>query len=406
MDSLRQHWIVFKCRYIVFVPNETGQGMTVRIWLALGAAIGLALSPAVAQSTPEEKCNSKGHVPDDERLAACTALIESGKYGQRGILTGLFVRAKISSHKQLFDAAIADYTEVIRLTPTNEFAYLERGRAYCNKGEFDRAIADYDHVIELNPRSERAYGGRGDARLRNGDLDRAIADFDKAIALNPKDANAFVYRSAVFRAKDDLDRAMADCVQAIEIAPKHKLAYFCRGYVYKAAGEVARAIADFDRAIELDAKDASAYRVRGIVYFQSGAFLKALDDFEQSLRFNPQQAYAALWRDLAAGRASQPSMLKEEISRLDMTKWPAPLVRLMAGEISTEALFAATDDSNAAIKKNRLCEANFFAGELAVRRNEKEEAARLLRLAVADCPKTFFEWQAARVELKALTATP
>lgn len=343
--------------------------------------------------------HAKGDIPDDERIAGCSTLLESNKYGTTGSLTGLFIRARTSFRKKLFDAAIADYTEIIRRFPKNEFTYLERGVTYYNKVEFERAIADFDHVIELKPNFERAYYSRGAANLRKGDLDQSIADYNQAITLKPNDAYAYVYRSAVYRAKGELDPAMADCAQAMKIAPENKFPYICRAITYKAMGDADHAIADYDHVIGLDAKDASAYRYRGTVYFLSGAFAKALADFDQSVQLVPEQAYTALWRDLAASRVSQPSRLKEAMSRLDMTRWPAPLVRLLVGEISIEEMFAAADDANAAIKKGQICEANFYSAELALQRNDNDEASRLLKLAVADCPKSFVEYSSAKTEL-------
>jgi lipoprotein NlpI len=113
--------------------------MTARIWFALGIAIGFAISPVLAQSVPEAKCTAKGDIPDDERIAGCSTLLESNKYGTRASLTGLFIRANTSFRKKQFDAAIADYTEIIRRFPNNEFAYLERGVSYYNKGELGAA---------------------------------------------------------------------------------------------------------------------------------------------------------------------------------------------------------------------------------------------------------------------------
>ena len=53
-------------------------------------------------------------------------------------------------------------------------------------------------------------------------------------------------------------------------------------------------------------------------------------------------------------------------------------------------------------KKGQLCEANFFNGQLALRKGMKPEAVRLFRLAVSGCPRTFIESRAARAELVAL----
>ena len=47
---------------------------------------------------------------------------------------------------------------------------------------------------------------------------------------------------------------------------------------------------------------------------------------------------------------------------------------------------------------------NFFSGELALQRGDKNEAMRLFNLSVAECPKAFIEYEGA--ELKALGQTP
>jgi Flp pilus assembly protein TadD len=47
------------------------------------------------------------------------------------------------------DAAIADYTEAIRLDPRDSTAYRHRGLAYEAKGDGEHASADYNMVIQL-----------------------------------------------------------------------------------------------------------------------------------------------------------------------------------------------------------------------------------------------------------------
>ena len=89
-----------------------------------------------------------------------------------------------------------------------------------------------------------------------------------------------------------------------------------------------------------------------------------------------------------------------------MTEWPAPVIRLFLGQMTQEAVLAAADDPNPKTKKRQLCEANFFSGELALMQGTKDKAARLFRLAAADCPKYFIEWTAAVAELKALGLKP
>jgi lipoprotein NlpI len=89
-----------------------------------------------------------------------------------------------------------------------------------------------------------------------------------------------------------------------------------------------------------------------------------------------------------------------------MTKWPAPIIRLFLGQLKPEAVLLAAADSDAHTKKGQVCEANFYSGELMLQQGNKDDATRLFRLAVADCPKRFVEWEAANAELKALGVQP
>lgn len=165
-------------------------------------------------------------------------------------------------------------------------------------------------------------------------------------------------------------------------------------------------MADYDQVVRLDPKDARIYRIRGIAKFGIGSLSEALEDLNLSSALDPKDSYTVLWLDLMAKRSGQPSHLPELAAQLDMTKWPAPIVRLLLGEITLTAMFEAAEDNDARKRRGQLCEANFFGGEVAVGEGAREEAGRMFRSAVADCPKTFMEWPAAGAELKAMNASP
>ena len=105
--------------------------------------------------------------------------------------------------------------------------------------------------------------------------------------------------------------------------------------------------------------------------------------------------------------AALPSRFRRALIRsaIDLTKWPAPIVRLYLRQITAETVLVAANDGDAKTRKGRLCEFNFYSGELALQGGSKDDAARLFRLAVADCPKSFAEFIAANAELKELGTT-
>jgi tetratricopeptide (TPR) repeat protein len=299
------------------------------------------------------------------------------------------------------DRAIADYNEAIRLDPNYALSYGNRGIAYAAKGDNDRAIADYDEAIRLNPRYANAYGNRGLAYAAKGDLDRAIADYDEALRIRPGaiDRNN---RGLAYHRQMDHDRAIADYDEATRLDPRFALAYNNRGEAYRAKGDNERAVADFSEAIALDPNYSAAYFGRGRMLLYGGSLARAHGDLKRASELAPKNAYHVLWLDLAERRNHLARSLPEAASRLDMTSWPAPVIRLLLGE--TTAVLADDPDPNK--KQGQACEANFFGGEAALLDGAKQEAARLLRLAANDCPRAFFERAAANAELKALDVEP
>ena len=85
--------------------------------------------------------------------------------------------------KQQYDAAIAAFSEAIRLNPKYAVAYCNRGNAYGRKGENDEAVADYTTAIRLNPKDAIAYNKRGICFENKGEHEKAIADFTDSIQL-------------------------------------------------------------------------------------------------------------------------------------------------------------------------------------------------------------------------------
>ncbi|MBW0002779.1 MAG: tetratricopeptide repeat protein [Hyphomicrobiales bacterium] len=253
-------------------------------------------------------------------------------------------------------------------------AYNNRGVAWDDKGDQGLAIADYDQAIRLKPNYTRAYYNRGNAyseRDATGDEERAIADYDRAIGLDPKFTFARINRGNALRAKGDTDRALAD----------------------------------YDEAIGLDPKLAKTYAHRGITNLSVGALTKALADFKDASELDPENSYMALWRDILNRRSNLPSQLAGAAKNIDMTLWPAPVVRLYLGELAPEAVLSAANDPDPQIKRGQVCDAHFYTGELALQQGNKDEALRLFHLAT-DCPKSFIEYEGAIAELKALGVTP
>jgi lipoprotein NlpI len=251
-----------------------------------------------------------------------------------------------------------------------------------------------------------AYYFRGTAWSDKKDLDRAIADYTEAVKTNPELGVAFYNRALAHSSQGDLDAAIADYTEAINIYPNFGVGFNNRALAFAAQGNPERAVLDFNEAIRIDPNAARGFFGRGLSQYNVGRFDNAADDLAEALRLGMKSPYAAMWQRLAEGRAGREALaiahLQAATAGLDATKWPAPLVELLLGRSSPEALYQAAGSANAATQGGQLCEAHFYVAQYALVGKDVAQATPLLLAAEHDCPHDYTEYQAARAELSRL----
>ena len=374
--------------------------MRISVLLA-GLATSFAFSSPVLADSDLDQCKFVGTISKaDQGIAACDRVIQDSEVTGPARAAALSNRCGWWWAKKDPDHALSDCNEAIKVTSTYAPAYINRGNAYLSKGDFEHAFGDFNEAIRLDPKSAWAYSERGDLYKAKGEFDHALADFNQAIQLDPNYAIAYFFRGDLYKRTGDFDRAMTDLNESIRLDPNYAKAYFTRGRLSYIGGNNPGAVADFGKAIRLDPDDASAYFNRGLAYFLVGAHIADAEaDFKKANQLNPKDAYTALWLDLTERRNAAPSRLAETSKQLDMTAWPAPVIRQFLGELSAAQTIAAAADQDPKKQAAQTCEANFYGGEFALLKKNRPEATRLLKLAAKDCPLEFVESTAAVAEL-------
>jgi lipoprotein NlpI len=255
-------------------------------------------------------------------------------------------------------------------SPDAEFCAGSAGTVSERQAACSRAIAS-GQLSERNVAI--TYNNRGNKWRDQGDPDSAIADYNEAIRLDPRFPQAYLNRGGAERGKGEYDRAIADYNEAIRLDPQYALAIISRGAAEYLAGRLDAAAADLAAAGRMSAE----YR-----------------------------SYAAIWSYLTGERAGRrdaaASELQAAYAGLDQKAWPAPVVELMLGRNTPDAVLKAAQAPDARTRRDQACEANFYVGTHQLSRGSRAEALARLQEAREGCPKDFIEYDAAVAELKRL----
>jgi tetratricopeptide (TPR) repeat protein len=111
-----------------------------RMLVGLAAAAGLWISAALADQQDWSDCSGQDAA---RAIAPCSRIIADQSASAQDRADAYLYRAGAELAQGDLDRAVADYSEAIRLSPTNLVAYASRAIAYARKGDRDRAVADF-----------------------------------------------------------------------------------------------------------------------------------------------------------------------------------------------------------------------------------------------------------------------
>jgi len=282
-------------------------------------------------------------------------------------------------------------------------SYNNRGRSYMGLGQYDRAIADFNKATELDPTYIFAYNNRGNTYIVLGQFERAMPDLDRAIELNPDYASPYFHRGTVYIYRGEFNRALADYNKAFELEPGDEVDYNNRGIAYRGLGNYDKALADFNKSLELNPNYVSAHRSLGTTYFFLGQFDEAKASFEPVLGMNSGSHvyYALIWYYLSHKRAGRAEAVRLAgyTNRLDLTKWPGPVLKLFLGTTTPDGLFAEAKDRDKTAENQKLCEVYFYLGQYYLIMGEASKARNMFEHCLDTGVKAFIEYRGAKIEL-------
>ncbi len=171
-------------------------------------------------------------------------------------------------------AALQDINKALELNPKNSTAYLVRGYIYELEGIHDKAVADYRSSLALNPNNQFVKD-----KLAKAEKEYARSLMMKALETNIR-AGYLAERDAI-RAAKLYQEAIDLCTKSIELDKSNYRTWETRGSTYRYLKNYNAAIADFNEALRLKPDDAGTLIERAQTFLEQGKVSLALADYEK-----------------------------------------------------------------------------------------------------------------------------
>ncbi len=107
-------------------------------------------------------------------------------------------------------AAIANYTKAIKLSPSNAEVLTKRGLLYQKQKKYHEAELDFSEVVKLKKKDYQSFLQRGKLYMLTKNYPAAIDDFNKAVILNPRVPLIFRLLGDAYSKTGNLSKA-AEC---------------------------------------------------------------------------------------------------------------------------------------------------------------------------------------------------
>jgi tetratricopeptide (TPR) repeat protein len=266
------------------------------------------------QSAAMSACLGRGGVTLDQRVAACSSVIEAGTATKENLALAYGNRGVAKAFKKEMEGARKDFEESVRHDSSSAASHRFRGNLHLFDADERKASEEYRKAIEIDPKHGPAYGNLGSLAARRGVATAAIEYLDKSIDLNPDNLVAYFFRGQVRIQLDAYDQAIEDFTVALKgpEPPERADALFGRGSAFAHRGEHEKALADYNEGLRLKNDRGEPFSSRCAIRAVLGQpFDDVMEDCDKALHLSGS-GFVRYMRGFALLRLGKPDRAERE----------------------------------------------------------------------------------------------
>lgn len=177
------------------------------------------------------------------------------------------------------------WSNVIRLHPRCDLAYLARGNSRGASGRIQEAMGDLLTARRLGSKQGTLYDGLGNGFVAMGHPDSALVMYNEGLALQPNMGRLYFNRAIAYLGLARPRDALVDLEQARRLAPTEALNFnTARGDAYLQLKEFREASAEYDRALEAGPPNPNVFYNRAVCRWNLGDSSGAAVDLKMARR--------------------------------------------------------------------------------------------------------------------------
>lgn len=290
-----------------------------------------------------------------------------------------------------FDAALAEFAEVKKLSPDDPRLPAAMGEVYLAQGKLPDARKEFEAAVLRAPKRATNWSRLGYIQAQLGEVDAARASLERALSLNPKDFDALEQRAELSLKLGDPDAAVRDFAAAARASPDlNKPGLYLRAInLLEKRNRRKEALALLDEAVKGGVKSAEIFSLMGELKVREGDLPGAAEAYKQAALLSPKDpGYWELVGRIRA-RLDQPdeaaSAYRESLKVKDRVVVHVELARLAlerddredaSAELDKALAAGATDDATAAETEE--------LAELLLAFDRKQDALKLYALLASE----------------------
>ena len=314
-----------------------------------------------------------------------------------------FNRAELYIWNRQNDLALADLNACLTITPAYTPALEARGYVHQRRKEFDLAQNDFDAFVAIRPDSMEAPADLVSLNIAQKNYEAALKLSNDAIDKWSHSGLPYLMRADTYHAMRQHDAAMNDYDTAVSKSDGSAGALVSRAKAYEEDGNLEKALSDLESAGDESTGTSDIHDEVGFLQWDLGRFEDSEKTFRTVISVGSTWSYAFLWLYLSEAKANPGKEIAfADDAKLNEARWPFALVKLFSGKGTVEDALKDAATGDTAAQTDKLCEANFYAGEWQVLHNNQPAGSKMLNAAVQSCPKDFIEKTAAIAELARL----